>query len=261
MLLWSIVGDLFLFAACVFRSFTIKWNADLNGAEDFWVSLPSGCRLPIVLCVWVSCLHNCTHVYQAPVPLACHAYSIKLWFVQKSLIRSLVTCWRCFPFNTPGFYPCQCQKRERCSFSQPHTSTSTPHCTCIKTHNALKTYTLQLNIITNTAQIQIPMNPHKLTHTEAQIHTLVVLSLLLVLTAHQSPVSACRNMLTPAISLKSLSIRSSCAGPSTLCKPRVRNPPTYTHMLRTYTQTSTCVCTQMRAHSVCLHTYAYTLLA
>lgn len=113
MWLWSIAAELFLLAACVFICFTVKWNADLNSAEDFCVSLPSGCRLPIVFCVWVSCLHNCMRISQAPVPLACHAYSIKLWFVQKSLMRSLVTCWRCFPFNAPGFYPCQRQKRER----------------------------------------------------------------------------------------------------------------------------------------------------
>lgn len=136
MLLWSIVADLFSFAACFFF-LTVKWNADLNSAEDFLVSLPSGCRLSIVLCVWVSCLNNCMRVYQAPVPLACHAYSMKLRFVQKSSIRSLVTCWRCFLFNTPGFYPCQCQKRERSLFSQPHARTSTQHCTCIKIHGTL----------------------------------------------------------------------------------------------------------------------------
>lgn len=84
-------------------------------------------------------------VYQAPVPLACHAYSMKLRFVQKSSIRSLVTCWRCFLFNTPGFYPCQCQKRERSLFSQPHARTSTQHCTCIKIHGTLRTYTVQHN--------------------------------------------------------------------------------------------------------------------
>lgn len=99
------------------------------------------------------------------------------------------------------------------------------------TQSTVRSYVVQLNIITNTTQIQIPLHPHKLTHTctQAQIHTWVVLSFLLVLTAHQSPVSACRNMLTSAISLKSLSIRSSCAGPLTLCKPRVWNPPTYIH--------------------------------
>lgn len=106
------------------------------------------------------------------------------------------------------------------------------------------------NIITNTAQVQIPMHPHKLTH----IHTLVVLSLLLVLTAHQSPVSACRNMLTSAISLKSLSIRSSCAGPSTLCKPRVRNPPTYIHTRLELTHRHPHLCAHKWEHIL----YAYT---
>lgn len=64
-------------------------------------------------------------------------------------------------------------------------------------------------------------------HVQAGTKYTVVLDLPLVLTAHQSPVSACRNILTSAISLKSLSIRRSCAGSSTP-KPRIRNTPTYT---------------------------------
>lgn len=148
----------------------------------------------------------------------------KTAFVQESLIRSLVTCWGCFPFNALGFSPRQCQRRESEAHFHTHTCLSFPHCTCIKTQKSQN-----INSATgfNSAQIQTAMHQHTLT--QPQIHTLVVLSLLLVLTAHQSPVSACCNMLTPAISLKSLSIRSSCAGPSTLCKRRVRNSPTYTH--------------------------------
>lgn len=104
------------------------------------------------------------------------------------------------------------------------------------------------------------MHPHKHTHT----HTSVVLSPLLVLTAHQSPVVACLNILTSAISLKSLSIRSSCAVPSTQCKPRVRNPPTYihthlelTHSHILYTQMST-LCAHTHMLTPILHKPCYT---
>lgn len=139
-----------------------------------------------------------------------------------------------------GFHPCRCRKGERCSFSQPQTSTLA--CTCIKTQFSQNTHFRIAHNRQHQTNTNADAPTQGCTRTQAKIYTLVVLSPLLVLTAHQSPVAACRNMLTPAISLKSLSIRSSCAGPSTLYKPRVRYPPTYTHIhtIRAFTQTSTC---------------------
>lgn len=150
-MLWCCSINLCCFAACVFR---------------LLVSLPSGCRPTIVLCVCLVC------VSKAPVPLACHAYCIKLRFVLKSLIRHLVTCWRCFPFNTLGFCPCQCQRRERRSFPQLRANTLR-HCTRIKTRGTLWTYPLHRHTITNPALIQILMHPHTLkpTHTHTSINT------------------------------------------------------------------------------------------
>jgi len=126
------------------------------------------------------------------------------------------------------------------------------------THQLLNT-TLHMHKNTQSSQI-IYSAMAQIAPPHTQTHTLVVLSLLLVLTAHQSPVSACRNMLTPAISLKSLSIRGSCAGPSTPCKPWYETRP-HTHARLELAHRHPHVCTQIRENTVCLHTYAYTLLA
>lgn len=71
---------------------------------------------------------------------------------------------------------------------------------------------------------------HRCTHTSLTTHT-AVLDPPLVLTAHQSPASACRNALASAAALESLSIRRSRAGSPALRKPGVQNTPTYIHAL------------------------------
>lgn len=129
---------------------------------------------------------------------------------------------------------------------------STQHCTCIKTRSALGTCGAAEHNHKHDSDTSAP--------TQAHTHTSVVLSPLLVLTAHQSPVAACLNMLTSAISLKSLSIRSSCAVPPTRCKPRVRNPPTCIHARLELTH-SHILCTQMGTRTLCSHTHAHTHLA
>lgn len=103
-------------------------------------------------------------------------------------------------------------------------------------------FTITLHMHTDTQPPQIIHSAMAQIATHKHKHTLAVLSLPLVLTAHQSPISACCNMLTPAISLKSLSIRGSCAGPSTLCKLRVWDPPT--QILRAHTH----ICRNERTH-------------
>lgn len=153
-----------------------------------------------------------------------------------SEIPSLLTCWKYPRFIQRDFTLVSVSEE-----SDAHFLSYTPAPQCHSEH-AKKNYN----------PLRFPaLQWHKFqgTHTSANTHTLAVLSLLLLLTAHQSPVSACRNMLTPAISLKSLSIRASCAGPSTLCKPKVRNPPTRrsTHA-RSYMQAKTHVHTNEGAY-------------
>lgn len=153
MLFRLIVADLF----CFFSK--IKWKSDLNSPEGFWASSASDCSLTIVLCA---------HLPSTCTPgVSCIFY--KTAFVQESLIRSLVTCWGCFPFNALGFSPRQCQRRESEAHFHTHTHTclSFPHCTCIKTQKSQN-----INSATgfNSAQIQTAMHQHTLTHNRKYTH-------------------------------------------------------------------------------------------
>lgn len=113
---------------------------------------------------------------------------------------SLVTCWRWFPLLYRGISP-------------PVSVRGVWALLIFSALHPLLNATLHMHKDAQPTQIILSCNG---TNRDmwARKHTSMVLSFLLVLTAHQRPVSACRNTLTSTISLKSLSIRDSCTGPS-----------------------------------------------